>query len=280
MAAFTTALGMRVDLGVLLLVRIMREAFPTARLRAGQPAHPTQTEDVFMRTFLLSCLILMIPICGPSWAGGKDPRVEIRPFVGYRLGGGVHESGYDSGGLIGDLDVKPGSQFGLMVNVPMAMLGSHDPSNHVMLEVFVALQPSTLRIDDRSDIDILALNSNFTQDGDKIELFDMDVSYYHVGGLYQWTDSSWIPYVNLSLGATTFSADADLDTKTKFSMGFGGGVKKFFNDRFGIRSQIRGYATFLGSEEEFYCDPFGCWSYSESVTFTQLEFSTGLVITL
>jgi len=230
---------------------------------------------------LLLTVFVVLSLSGPTWASPKDPRVEVRPFAGVRLGGGVTDSGYDSGGpseLIDDLDVKPGSQFGLMLNVPASVLGAHDPGNNWLLEAFVALQPSTLRIDDRTDVDILSLNSNFTQDGDKIELFDMDVTYYHVGALYQWTDYSWTPYMNLSVGATNFSPDADLDSKTRFSTGLGGGVKRMFTDHLGLRSQVKGYVTFLGSDGELYCDAFGCWAYEEYVNFLQLEFSSGLVI--
>ena len=232
-------------------------------------------------TLLLSTVFLAFSMATPVWASSRDPRVEVRPFVGYRLGGGVTDSGYDSGGpneLVDDLDVKPGSQFGLMLNVPMSILGANDRNNNWLLEAFVAPQPSTLRIEARSDIDILALNPNFTQDGDKIELFDMDVTYYHVGALYQWTDYSWTPYVNFSLGGTNFNPDADLDAKTKFSMGFGGGVKRMFSDHFGFRSQAKGYMTFLGSTGELYCDAFGCWDYEEYFNFLQLELSSGLVI--
>ncbi len=232
--------------------------------------------------FILSVLLLAIP--NQSQAQGKDPRVEIRPFAGFRFGGNVSSSGYDpvspGEALIEDLNVKPGSQFGVMLNVPLALLGAYDPDNNWQLEATFALQPSTLRIDARSDIDIPALNPNFKQDGDQIELFDMDVTYIHLGAMHQWTNGSWIPYLNFGLGGTIFKPDGDLDTKTKFSMSFGGGIKKFFSDRFGIRSQLRGFWTFLGENEQLYCDPFGCWSYPEPVNFTQFEISTGLIIRL
>ena len=82
--------------------------------------------------FILSALLVFV-IPDQSQAQGKDPRVEIRPFVGMRLGGNVNDSGYEpvSGGeeLIEDLNVKPGSQFGVMLNVPLALLGAYDPDN-------------------------------------------------------------------------------------------------------------------------------------------------------
>ncbi len=234
--------------------------------------------------FILSAL-LAFAIPNQSQAqGAKDPRVEIRPFAGYRFGGNFSDSGYRSvtpgEELLEDLNVKPGSQFGLMLNVPLALLGAYDPDNNWQLEVTFALQPSTMRIDAQDDIDIPALNPNFKQDGDQIELFDLDVTYIHLGAMRQWTNGSWIPYLNFGLGGTIFKPDGDLDSKNKFSLSFGGGLKKFFNDRFGIRSQLRAWVTFLGSNDELYCDRFGCWIYEDSVNFTQFEISTGLIIRL
>ena len=107
--------------------------------------------------FILSALLILInPI--QSQAQAKDPRVEIRPFAGFRFGGNVNDMGYDSGGddLFEDLNVKPGSQFGVMLNLPLAMFGMYDPNNNWQLEVTYALQPSTLRIDEQAGIDILA----------------------------------------------------------------------------------------------------------------------------
>ena len=87
--------------------------------------------------FILSALLVFV-IPDQSQAQGKDPRVEIRPFVGMRFGGNVNDSGYEpvSGGeeLIEDLNVKPGSQFGVMLNVPLALLGAYDPDNSWQLE--------------------------------------------------------------------------------------------------------------------------------------------------
>ncbi len=233
--------------------------------------------------FILSALLVFV-IPDQSQAQGKDPRVEIRPFVGMRLGGNVSDSGYNPAApgeeFIDDLNVKPGSQFGVMLNVPLALLGAYDPDNNWQLEATFALQPSILRAGVRSDIDIPDLNPNFTQDGDQIELFDLDVTYIHLGAMHQWTNGSWIPYLNFGLGATIFKPAGDLDSRNKFSLSFGGGVKKFFNDRFGIRSQLRAFVTFLGSNDQLYCDPFGCWTYSDRVNFSQFEISTGLIIRL
>ncbi len=47
-----------------------------------------------------------------------------------------------------------------------------------------------------------------------------------------------------------------------------------------VRSQLRAFVTFLGSNAELYCDPFGCWTYEDPVNFSQFEISTGLIIRL
>ena len=76
---------------------------------------------------LILVVLLVLLISNKSQAQGKDPRIEIRPFLGVRLGGNVTRSGYesvsDTDDLIEDLNVKPGSQFGLMLNLPIPKLG-------------------------------------------------------------------------------------------------------------------------------------------------------------
>ncbi len=98
--------------------------------------------------FILSALLVFV-IPDQSQAQGKDPRVEIRPFVGFRVGGSVSISTYvpvlPGGEFIDDLNVKPGSQFGVMLNVPLDLLGAYDPDNNWQLEATFALQPSTMR---------------------------------------------------------------------------------------------------------------------------------------
>ena len=237
-----------------------------------------------MRLFSLMMIsALLILSAGQVLAQADAGRIEIRPFLGYRLGGSIQDGSYESDTIseIRDhLDVKPGAQYGLMINVPFSKFGMYDPENNWMLEAFVALQTSPLRIDEEAGFD---LPDEFTRDGDKIELFDMDVHYIHVGVLHQWTQSSLNPYLNFTLGAARFDPEGEaFETKTEFSLGLGGGVKRYFSDRFAFRLQLRGFLTFLGTDETdaVYCDPYGCWTYEENITFTQFEISSGISIGL
>ena len=93
---------------------------------------------------------------------------------------------------------------------------------------------------------------------------------YHLGA----ADSKLRPFVFGGLGATFFSAD-DLDSETKFSFGFGAGVKYFRWDGIGIRAHFRYKPTMLNDEDAgTFCDPFGfCQG-----TLSHIEFAGGAVL--
>jgi hypothetical protein len=234
------------------------------------------------RKVLALLVLAMLLSASMALAQGSTPRLEIRPFLGFRAGGNVNDGSYDYDNvqdpLIEDLSVKPSAQFGISIGVPVALLGAYDPENHIHLEVFWSTQSSTLRLDDGGLLgDPTVFNPDFVRDGDYIELADLDVHYLHLGGLYQWTGGDWNPYMNFSMGATVFAPEGDIDSKSKFSMGLGGGVKRFFTEHIAGRIQLRGFATFLGTDDSLWCNYYGhCYVYESSVTFTQFEISTGL----
>ena len=93
---------------------------------------------------------------------------------------------------------------------------------------------------------------------------------YHFGP----TSARLKPFAFAGLGATFFSA-ADLQSETKFSWGFGGGVKYFPWEGRGFRVHFRYKPTALNDEDAGdLCDPFGfCQS-----TLQQVEFAAGAVI--
>ena len=105
-------------------------------------------------------------------------------------------------------------------------------------------------------------------------LFEMTIMQLQGNLLYSFapTGSRLQPYVLAGLGSTFFSA-TDLQSETKFSMGFGGGVKMFVKDAIGIRGQFRYTPTFLNdSDATDFCDPFG---FCQSV-LGQFEITGGV----
>jgi opacity protein-like surface antigen len=82
------------------------------------------------------------------------------------------------------------------------------------------------------------------------------------------------PFAFAGLGATFFRAD-DLQSETKFTWGFGGGVKYFAWDNLGVRAHFRYKPIMLNDEDAGdFCDPFGfCQG-----TLQQIEIAAGGVV--
>lgn len=106
------------------------------------------------------------------------------------------------------------------------------------------------------------------------EMFKMSIMQLHGDVLYRFgaAGSRFEPYALVGLGSTFFTSK-DLQDETKFSMGFGGGLKYFLRDEIGVRGQFRYKAHFLNdSQSTDFCDPFGfCQS-----TLGQFEFAGGI----
>ena len=91
------------------------------------------------------------------------------------------------------------------------------------------------------------------------DLFTMTVRQLQGQAVYQLgrPDSRLRPFLFAGVGATFFSAD-DLESETKLSFGFGGGVKYFVWSNIGVRGHFRYKPTMLDDEEAGdFCDPFG-----------------------
>ncbi len=152
----------------------------------------------------------------PGLAGAVE--VEISPLLGYRFGGEFHEETTDQ-----DVDLDPAGAFGLAVDVEYA------PDK--MVEVFYSRQSTS--IEDTS--------------------LDVDVEYFQIGGVAEFTQDNYTPYAVGTIGATRFSPDGDFDSETRFSLTMGGGVKWFFNEHWAARVEGRAYFTVFDSDAQVFC---------------------------
>jgi opacity protein-like surface antigen len=164
----------------------------------------------------ITTILLATGLCCPALAGAVD--VEISPLLGYRFGGQFHEETTDR-----DVDLKEAGTFGLAVDVEYA------PDQ--MVEVFYSRQSTSIEHTD----------------------LDLDVEYFHVGGVAEFTQDHYTPYAVGTIGATRFSPDGGFDSETRFSMTLGGGVKWFFNEHWAARVEGRAYFTIFDSDAEVFC---------------------------
>ena len=108
------------------------------------------------------------------------------------------------------------------------------------------------------------------------DLFTMTVSQLQGNAVYHLgrADSRLRPFLFAGLGATFFRAD-DLESETKLSFGFGGGVKYFAWSHVGVRGHVRYKPTMLDDEEAGdFCDPFGFCQR----TLNQIEVAAAVVV--
>lgn len=113
-----------------------------------------------------------------------------------------------------------------------------------------------------------------------LDLVDVNVNQIIGDFVFQFglEDAKLRPFILAGAGATIFNFEDPFDSKTKFAWDVGGGVKYFANDKFGIRLQAAYKPTLVDQEPGgYWCDPFFCYSVTDSDFLDQVEFQGGLV---
>ena len=181
-------------------------------------------------------------------------RFEVTPFVGYRFGGEIENADFQEERF----DFEDDNSLGLILDIAV--------NENAFVEILVSAQETTLQ-DDRGFF------------GDQ-PLFEIDVNYLHIGGLYQWKIREGVkPFVVATLGVTDFEPQAaGLSGESFFSMGIGGGVKLMLAKNIGFRFEARGYSTVLDADDESFCDPHHCYRYDDGTYLWQFEAGAGLIL--
>ena len=188
-------------------------------------------------------------------AAGAQTKFEITPTAGLRFGGNFETDGcciFDT-----DLEVDDGSSLGVTFDIAL--------NQHLQVEILLGRQDTTL-IDN---------HGGFA--GNEIDLFDLDVDYYHAGLLYQWLPGQIRPFIVMTLGATLFSpVPSDLDDEYRFSVSLGGGLKIMATENIGFRLEGRFYSTVIEARDEF-CDFSYCYYSDDGQYMVQGELRAGLI---
>ncbi len=172
---------------------------------------------------LLTAAILLL-LCATT-AAQEAPRFSLTPFAGYRMGGEVTA---EDDSLSIKLDDS--SSFGLLLNWPTR--------TNTEWELHYSTQQTEARITD--------------SDTNEETRVDFDSHTAQIGGTYLFEGTETvIPYLAMTLGGTYVSTDNDSDTY--FSTSLGVGVKFFPSARIGMRLEARGYATFVNSSSQIFC---------------------------
>ncbi|WP_076541193.1 outer membrane beta-barrel protein [Shewanella sp. UCD-KL21] len=168
--------------------------------------------------------------------------VFVAPFGGYSFGSTEFDIGDVNSQQTDKLKITESEHYGFMAGVT-----TKDPGNIYFLY-------STQKTDLRSNA--------FSAD----VLTDLDVDYFHVGGSLFFPNGRVKPYVTVTAGVTHMRPSNDFSTETRFSMGFGGGVAYEITPQVALFADVRGYATFVNSNNSFFCGPNECvWNISADI---------------
>ncbi len=199
--------------------------------------------------------LLWLASLAPSVASAQ--RVEVTPFVGTRFGGQFTTDRFLFDEFL-DLEVDDGESLGIVLDFRI--------SRDLYFELNLSRQETALEED-----------FGFLDPG--VDLFPLDVNYYHAGILYQWAPGQIRPFVVFSLGATHFSFDTTgLDDLARFSASAGGGVKILFNNHLGLRFEVRAFSTLIDEGDEVFCDFLGDCYGADGTYLIQGEVRAGVVL--
>ena len=206
-----------------------------------------QYNNLLIRCCLVVLGILsMVSISTESMA----QNFEVTPFAGYRFGGDFQDSGTGFG-----LDINDSESYGVVLGI--------NTSPETQIEFMYSHQPTEIKP---------------TGTFSPTSLTDLDMDYYHLGGSYIWNPKRDLrPFIQASLGATHLNPDrAGLGSETRFSFGFGGGVKYFITKHIGLRLDGRALATVLNSNSAIFCSG-GCTVRVQGSTLWQFEAGLGVI---
>jgi len=212
--------------------------------------------------FALLALAAALALAGPAAAQDRGGTVEITPVVGGFFGG-TFEPGtlafYD-----GEAETGTEVSYGLR-------LGFNVSNNF-------AIEASYLQSDPN-----LELNGGGGIGSVSQTIGKMEMRLYELNFLVPWGTGKVRPYFTMGAGVHTFSPEVpgySFSTDSRFTTNMGFGVKAFVTPNFGFRFEGRGRATYINSEDEYYCDDWcgGYYYYGDSQWYWSGEATAGVVI--
>jgi len=179
-----------------------------------------------------------------------DTYLEITPIAGYTLGGSFEDTYADIA-----LKVKENKNYGIIIDI----FNEYD----TQFEFFFSHQPTELKINEGPS------------KGDP--LFDLDISYFHIGGNYSPYKEDLNFYLAGGLGLTHLNPERG-DSETKFSLSLGVGLELFLTDHLGFRLEGRGFGTYYHGSEAIFCSNGNCTIYIRGDVLWQFTVFSGLIL--
>ncbi len=175
--------------------------------------------------FLAAALAAAFALTAAAPAAAQPPaRFELTPLVGYRFAGELDSEEF----VAADVEVDESAVVGIAFDIPIA------PG--FQLELLARHQDTAFV----TDAGLLEPSE---------ELGDLSITHAHAGLLFQWGPGQVNGFVVVSGGVANLNPEgADLDSETRLSGSFGGGLKVFLNRNVGLRFEGRAFWTDFESE--------------------------------
>jgi len=202
---------------------------------------------------LAAAAAAMLASTAPAEAADA-PRIEVTPFVGYRMGGEFDVNDTASGSEQ-TVDVEDAASWGVDVGIYR--------DRQSFYEFLYSQQTAGL------DTGLPTLKG-----------VDVKTEYFQLGGTLLYPDDQWfVPYLSLTVGAARFDAQSGgYDSETNFSASLGGGMRIPVGTNFDVTLGLRGYLTFVDSDSEIFCVGSGslnCLLRTSGSTYFQGEALLG-----
>ena len=182
-------------------------------------------------------------------------KIEITPMFGYTFNGSVDA-------FAGKLDMKDDMSYGGQLSFGL--------SNGNMLQLSYQ----------RNDANLIFRPYRGTILPS--ERYKMGAEHYQVGFVKELANGETVPFGLVSLGTTRyFEKSGAFSNHWSFSGSLGGGVKKYFSERFGIKLQASLILPMELRGGGFFCGPYGCGSNASFyVPIVHFELAAGLIFQL
>jgi len=114
------------------------------------------------------------------------------------------------------------------------------------------------------------------------ERFKMGAEHYQIGFVREFGSGDTVPFGLVSLGTTRyFEKSGEFSDHWSFSGSLGGGVKKYFSERVGIKLQASLILPMELRGGGFFCGPYGCGSNASFyVPIVHFELAAGIIFQL
>lgn len=179
-------------------------------------------------------------------------KIEIAPFAGYQFAGSISTDK-------GKLNIKNDFNYGVFIDIAV--------EKNLQAEFWYSKLTTEL-----------FLEKGAGEESEK--LFDMNMEYFHAGGIYMESLGRFRPFAAITVGATRFNPlDEEYEEDWRFSVSLGGGGKYLLTDHIGLRFDWRVLLPIFISNATIYCTNVGCLFHIEGgTTIFQAHITGGIII--